>query len=128
MPTESGGPSRPGDDEFDRQLRALTGGAAGPAGFAEPSAAERARRAVRPSRLRPDGRRRESRQARKLREPLYLAGQAAPRPARRRWSAQRWSASWLAGLLRRYQSWLLVLLILAALVATSIGLSWLSTH
>jgi hypothetical protein len=123
MPTESGGPSRPADDEFDRQLRALTGGAAGPAGFAEPSAAERARRAVRPAR-----RRRESRQARKLREPLYLAGQAPPRPARRRWSAQRWSASWLAGLLRRYQSWLLVILILVALVATSIGLSWLSTH
>jgi hypothetical protein len=123
MPTESGGPSRPADDEFDRQLRALTGGAGGPAGFAEPSAAERARRAVRPAR-----RRRESRQARKLREPLYLAGQAPPRPARRRWSAQRWSASWLAGLLRRYQSWLLVILILVALVATSIGLSWLSTH
>jgi hypothetical protein len=123
MPTESGGPSGPADDEFDRQLRALTGGAAGPAGFAEPSAAERARRGVGPAR-----RRRESRQARRLREPLYLAGQAPPRPARRRWSAQRWSASWLAGLLRRYQSWLLVLLILVALVATSIGLSWLSTH
>ena len=118
MPTDS-----PDDDEFDRQLRALTGGAAGPAGFAEPSAAERARRGVGPAR-----RRRESRQARKLREPLYLAGQAPPGPARRRWSAQRWSASWLAGLLRRYQSWLLVILILVALVATSIGLSWLSSH
>jgi hypothetical protein len=120
-------PTDPADDEFDRQLRALTGGAAGQAGFAEPSAAERARRAVRPARVR-SARRRESRQARKLREPLYLAGQAPPGPARRRWSAQRWSASWLAGLLRRYQSWLLVILILVALVATSIGLSWLSSH
>ena len=121
-------PTDPADDEFDRQLRALTGGAGGPAGFAEPSAAERARRAVRPARVRPARRRRESRQARKLREPVYLAGQAPPNPVRRRSAAQRWRASWLAGLLRRYQSWLLVILILVALVATSIGLSWLSTH
>ena len=120
-------PTDPADDEFDRQLRALTGGAAGQAGFAEPSAAERARRAVRPARVR-SARRRESRQARKLREPVYLAGQAPPCPVRHRSAGQRWRASRLAGLARRYQSWLLVILILAALVATSVGLSWLSTH
>lgn len=97
-------PTDPADDEFDRQLRALTGGAAGQAGFTEPSAAERARQAARQAR-----RRRVSRQARR-------------RPA------GRWSTTRLAGLLRRYQSWLLVILILVALVATSIGLSWMSTH
>ena len=87
-------PSEPADDEFDRQLRALTGGAAGEAGFFEPSAAERARNSVRPAR----------------------------RPAR------RWSASRVAQLFRRYRSALVVILILAALVATAIGLSWLSSH
>lgn len=112
MPTDSP------DDEFDRQLRALTGGAAGRARFAEPSAAQRARRARR---------RRDSRMARELREPVLLPGQARPLAARRP-ATQRWSRSWVAGALRRYQSWIFVLLILAALVATSIGLSWLSTH
>ena len=91
-------PSEPADDEFDRQLRALTGGAAGEAGFFEPSAAERARNSVRPAR----------------------------RPARR--TARRWSASRVAQLFRRYRSALVVILILAALVATAIGLSWLSSH
>jgi len=113
MPSDS-----PDGDEFDRQLRALTGGAAGRARFAEPTAAQRARRARR---------RRDSRMARELREPVLMPGQARPLAARRT-AAQRWSRSGVAGLLRRYQSWLLVILILAALVATSIGLSILSNH
>ncbi|MGH3403419.1 MAG: hypothetical protein ACRDRJ_13120 [Streptosporangiaceae bacterium] len=96
-------PNDSADDEFDRQLRALTGGASGQAGFAEPSAAERARQAAR-------------RQA------------VGRRAVRRQSAAQRRSASWLAGFARRYQPWLLVILILVALVATSIGLSWLSSH
>jgi Flp pilus assembly protein TadB len=113
MPTDS-----PDDDEFDRQLRALTGGAAGQARFAEPSAAQRARRTRR---------RRDSRLAKELREPVLMPGQARPLAARRT-AAQRWSRSGVAGFLRRHQSWVFVILILAALVATSIGLSWLSTH
>jgi hypothetical protein len=99
-------PTDPADeDEFDRQLRALTGGAAGEARYTEPSAAERARRAER-----------RARQARRM-----------TRPPRRPPLARRWSV-WTGGALRRYQSWVVVLLILAALVAISVGLGFLSSH
>ncbi len=59
----------PSPDDFDRQLRDLTSGAAGTARYREPSAVERARRAA------PTGRRlrvswRNARRARKLRTPV----------------------------------------------------------
>jgi hypothetical protein len=59
----------PSPDDFDRQLRDLTSGAAGSARYREASAGERARRAARPGgRLRVSWR--NARRARNLRKPV----------------------------------------------------------
>jgi hypothetical protein len=127
MPSEPHGPG-PGpadEDDFDRQLRELADGGTG-ARFREPSAAERAARQTRRSRQR-----RESRKARQLREPVPEPG----RPVQRRPAKARAAARLRRGRLGRFteamlrsRPVLIVVLVLAALVAVSIGLAWLSQH
>src|SRR5690349_4560417 len=127
MPSEPDGPG-PGsrdEDDFDRQLRELAAGGTDGARFREPSAAERAKP---PRRPRP---RRESRKARQLREPVPEPG----RPVQRRPPKARAAARLRRGRLGRFTEAMLrsrpvlvVVLVLAALVAVSIGLAWLSQH
>ena len=70
----------PGPDEFDRQLRDITSGAAGTARFREPSAQERARQAAqRPPR--PPVRWRHPVKSRKPRKPASAPGSLRGRPA-----------------------------------------------
>jgi hypothetical protein len=89
MSTERGG-TMPGPDDFDRQLRELTSGSAGTARFREPSAAERAERAIRP----PARRRRrvtnwrQASRARELRRPV-TSGPDGASGRRTAWSRAR---------------------------------------
>jgi hypothetical protein len=127
MPSEPHGPG-PGshdEDDFDRQLRELAAGGTDGARFREPSAAERAKP---PRRPRP---RRESRKARQLREPVPEPGRpAARRPAKARAAARlrRGRLGRFTEAMLRSRPVLIVALVLAALVAVSIGLAWLSQH
>lgn len=77
-PAQAPDPDAPSDgseDEFDRGLRDLQASPGRKSRFTEPSAAQRARKPV------GDVRRRESRKARKLREPVRAAGKGRPRSA-----------------------------------------------
>lgn len=130
MGSEPDGPN-PGaanEDDFDRQLRELTGNAGSAPRFREPSATERAARSARASRPRV---RRDSRKARRLREPVPEPG----RPVQRRPVQTRAVTRLRRGRMGRFSEALLrsrpvlvVALVLAALVATSIGLAYLSSH
>src|SRR5262249_9060064 len=82
MSTEHG-PSIPGPDDFDRQLRDLTSGSAGAARYREPSAEERAKQAAQ---RRPGQRSgwRATAKARQLRRPVKSPRQGARGPLRRR--------------------------------------------
>jgi hypothetical protein len=82
MSTERG-PSIPGPDDFDRQLRDLTSGSAGSARYREPSAEERAKQAAQ-RRPRQRARWRGSAKARELRRPVNSPGQGPRGPLRRR--------------------------------------------
>jgi len=82
MSTERG-PSVPGPDDFDRQLRDLTSGSGGAARYREPSAEERAKQAAqRKPRQRAGWR--GSAKARQLRRPVDSPGQGSRGPSRRR--------------------------------------------
>jgi hypothetical protein len=77
------GPSVPGPDDFDRQLRDLTSGSAGAARYREPSAEERAKQAAqRKPRQRAGWR--GSAKARQLRGPVNPPRQGSRGPLRRR--------------------------------------------
>lgn len=76
MPVENT-PATPSPDDFDRQLRDLTSGAAGTARFREPSAAERAKQAAKPSQPQPMSWR-KARKAAKLRGPDGPPGRKRP--------------------------------------------------
>ena len=82
MSTERG-PSIPGPDDFDRQLRDLTSGSAGAARYREPSADERAKQAAQ-RRPRQRAGWRGSAKARELRKPVNSPRQGARGPLRRR--------------------------------------------
>jgi hypothetical protein len=77
------GPSVPGPDDFDRQLRDLTSGSAGAARYREPSAEERAKQAAqRKPRQRAGWR--GSAKARQRRGPVDPPRQGSRGPLRRR--------------------------------------------
>ncbi|HXL18895.1 MAG TPA: hypothetical protein VN961_15385 [Streptosporangiaceae bacterium] len=77
----------PNPDDFDRQLRDLTSGAAETARYREPSAVERGRRAARPGRrLRVSWR--DARRARNLRKPV-TAGDGRRASSGRFWQRAR---------------------------------------
>jgi hypothetical protein len=82
MSTERG-PSIPGPDDFDRQLRDLTSGSAGAARYREPSAEERAKQAAQ-RRPRQRAGWRPSAKARELRRPVNSPRQGSRGPLRRR--------------------------------------------
>ena len=82
MSTERG-PSVPGPDDFDRQLRDLTSGSAGAARYREPSAEERAKQAAQ-RRPRQRAGWRASAKARDLRRPVNSPRQGSRGPLRRR--------------------------------------------
>jgi hypothetical protein len=82
MSTERG-PSVPGPDDFDRQLRDLTSGSAGAARYREPSAEERAKQAAQRKPRQGTGWR-GSAKARQLRGPVNSPRQGSRGPLRRR--------------------------------------------
>jgi hypothetical protein len=98
---DSLGPEPGTDDEFDRQLRALTEGLAGEARFRELSAAERAKAGAR--------------RAREARKQAARSARLAERTARR-----------ATGLPSTRRRWLLGSLIIVVAVAIVSGLFWLS--
>src|SRR5450755_2815148 len=124
MPQGPGGtPSGNSDeDDVDRRLREISQDIARQARFREPSAAERASKGVQPAA------RRESRKARKLREPLpepgrRLASQAPAGP-----SASPWRAASPASAHRSSHSVLAVIVVVAVLGAGIAAAGWLSRH
>jgi hypothetical protein len=136
MPSEPGGPAHGAadEDDFDRQLRELTTDGKRHARFREPSAAERATRPSRPARSGRPGRpwlRRDSRKARRLREPVPEPGRPVQRrPAKARAAARlrRGRVGRFSAVLLRSRPVLIVVLVLIALVAVSVGLAALSQH
>jgi hypothetical protein len=77
----------PDPDDFERQLREVTSGAAGSARYREPSAVERAKLTTQPGH-RPRVSRRNARRGRMLRKPV-TAGDARRTGSRRVWQPAR---------------------------------------
>jgi hypothetical protein len=124
MPQGPGGtPSGTSDeDDVDRRLREISQDIARQARFREPSAAERASKGVQPAA------RRESRKARKLREPLPEPGRRLATQAPAGPSASPWRAASPASAHRSSHSVLAVIVVVAVLGAGIAAAGWLSRH